>query len=40
MDAMRWSEDARRPVIQYRQYDDRDRRTIAQHLLDNRIIYL
>jgi len=29
-----------RPVSQYRQYDDRDRRTIAQHLLDNRIIYL
>ncbi len=29
-----------RPVNQYRQNDDRDRRTIAQHLLDNRIIYL
>jgi len=29
-----------RPVNQYRQADDRDRRTIAQHLLDNRIIYL
>jgi ATP-dependent Clp protease, protease subunit len=29
-----------RPTIQYRQADDRDRRTIAQHLLDNRIIYL
>ncbi len=32
--------DAVRPRIQYRQHDDRDRRTIAQHLLDNRIIYL
>lgn len=41
MDAMHWSQDdPRRPVIQYRQHDDRDRRTIAQHLLDNRIIYL
>lgn len=40
MDTLRWSRDPRRPVIQYRPYDDRDRRTIAQHLLDNRIIYL
>ena len=29
-----------RPTNQYRTHDDRDRRTIAQHLLDNRIIYL
>ncbi|MBN1341171.1 MAG: ATP-dependent Clp protease proteolytic subunit [Phycisphaerae bacterium] len=36
-----WQSDGdTRPRIQYRHTDDRDRRTIAQHLLDNRIIYL
>ncbi len=40
MDDTWWNVHPARPRIQYRQHDDRDRRTIAQHLLDNRIIYL
>jgi len=40
MDDAWWNVHSARPRIQYRQHDDRDRRTIAQHLLDNRIIYL
>ena len=40
MDDAWWNVHSARPRVQYRQHDDRDRRTIAQHLLDNRIIYL
>ncbi len=40
MDHLLFDPHRTRPTMQYRQHDDRDRRTIAQHLLDNRIIYL